>query len=162
MALASIGEKALGGPCSKYENNGPSSHNISLSWKRPKLSQQEDDEVGFRFTFHILPTAVLELLSYPDVYLQFIWFNCLSSTGYGEPCVNDNDCYGAFSYESLSCVEQKCDCSKGYYLVGSSFCRRMGNGEWEVSNIGDSVLIADFIFISCLTFGSNCRNEHIE
>jgi hypothetical protein len=81
-------------------------------------------------TFHVLPTNSSRItVSYADVCLQFIWFNRLSSTGYGEPCVNDNDCYAAFSYESLSCVEQKCDCSEGYYLVGRSYCRRMGNGE---------------------------------
>ncbi|XP_023702730.2 tenascin-like [Cryptotermes secundus] len=57
-------------------------------------------------------------------YLQGM---CHKSSGYGEPCIVDNDCYGAFSYESLSCVEQKCDCSEGYYLVGRSYCRRMGN-----------------------------------
>jgi hypothetical protein len=50
------------------------------------------------------------------------------STGYGEICDHDDDCYGAFSYESMSCSENKCGCSDGYYLVGRSYCRRMGKG----------------------------------
>jgi hypothetical protein len=67
----------------------------------------------------------------------------ISSAGYGEPCVEDNDCYAAFSYESLSCVEQKCICAEGYYLVGRSHCRRLGNGEWKVAAVGDWVLTPD-------------------
>lgn len=51
---------------------------------------------------------------------------CHNSSGYDEPCNQDDNCYGAFSYESMSCVDDKCRCSAGYYLVGSSYCRREG------------------------------------
>jgi len=55
--------------------------------------------------------------------------NFLSFTGYGDSCNEDVDCYGAFSYESMSCDADKCDCSEGYYLVGSSYCRREGESK---------------------------------
>jgi len=52
---------------------------------------------------------------------------CYRSSGYGDYCNDDDECYGAFNYESMSCVDNKCVCSENYYLVGSSYCRRKGN-----------------------------------
>jgi hypothetical protein len=65
----------------------------------------------------------------PDMRMQIVWLNYLFSTDYGEPCDHDDDCYGGYSYESLSCVGKKCNCSQAYYLIGRSDCRRKGNGE---------------------------------
>jgi len=51
---------------------------------------------------------------------------CHKSSGFGDACNEDDDCYEAFSYESMSCLDKKCNCADSYYLVGSSYCRRKG------------------------------------
>lgn len=62
---------------------------------------------------------------------HYLHGKCYKSSGYGDLCNEDDDCYGAFSYESMSCVATKCNCSEGYYLVGSSYCRRGGKIDEE-------------------------------
>ncbi|XP_069679083.1 prion-like-(Q/N-rich) domain-bearing protein 25 [Periplaneta americana] len=56
---------------------------------------------------------------------------CYKSSGYGEDCSTDDDCFGGFSHETLSCVNNKCTCSENYYLIGADDCRKIGTADGD-------------------------------